>query len=299
MADRSFFDYGGPLTLKELAHIGKAELASAGDQDKVIQDLATLENANSDMISFFHNAKYMETFKKTKAGAVIIKKQDQKAAPEGVSLLLSDDPHLSFALIAQAFYPNEAFPYIQEGTESFVHPTASVDSSAKIGKSVHIAAGAVIGANVIIGDRCNISANAVVERGVRIGNDCYIGPNASVTHAIIGNGVVIHTGACVGRAGFGFVPGPHKPMRVPQLGRVIIEDYAEIGANTTIDRGSLEDTIIGAGSMIDNLVQLGHNVQLGRGCIIVSQAGISGSTKLEDFVQIGGQAGLTGHLKCG
>jgi UDP-3-O-[3-hydroxymyristoyl] glucosamine N-acyltransferase len=299
MADSRFFKYGGPLTLKDLAQIGSASLANATDAEKIIKDVATLENAQTDAIAFFHNPKYMETFKSTKAGAVIIRPQDLSAAPKNVALLLSDDPYRSFAFIAQAFYPDEVFPYIQEEAESCIHPSSSIDASAKIGKSCRIDAGVVIGSNVTIGDYCNISANAVIEKGVQVGHHCYVGPNASITHCLIGNYVVIHMGARIGRAGFGFVPGPQRAMRVPQLGRVIIEDFAEIGANTTIDRGSLEDTIIGAGSMIDNLVQLGHNVQLGRGCIIVSQAGISGSTKLGDFVQIGGQAGLTGHLNIG
>lgn len=299
MADSRFFKYGNPLTLKDLARIGNAELANTDDAEKIIKDLATLENAQTDAIAFFHNPKYMENFKNTKAGAVIIRPQDMNVAPKNVALLLSDDPYRSFAFIAQAFYPEEIFPYIQEDAETSIHPSAVIDPSAQIGKSCRIDACVVIGANVSIGDYCNISANVVIETGVQMGHHCYVGPNASITHSLVGHYVVIHSGARIGRAGFGFVPGPQRAMRVPQLGRVIIEDCAEIGANTTIDRGSLEDTIIGAGSMIDNLVQLGHNVQIGRGCIIVSQAGISGSTKLGDFVQIGGQAGLTGHLHIG
>lgn len=299
MADSRFFKYKCPLSLKDLAQIGNATLANLEDAEKIIKDLATLEHAHEDAITFFHNPKYMENFKNTKAGAVIIRPQDLNVAPKNIALLLSDDPYRSFAFIAQAFYPDEVFPYVQEDADTFIHPRAVIDPSSKIGKSCHIDAGVVIGANVTIGSHCNIKANAVIETGVQLGHHCYVGPNASLTHSLIGNHVVIHAGACIGRAGFGFVPGPQRAMRVPQLGRVIIEDFAEVGANTTIDRGSLEDTIIGAGSMIDNLVQLAHNVQVGRGCIIVSQAGISGSTKLGDFVQIGGQAGLTGHLTVG
>lgn len=299
MADQRFFRYAGPISLGKLAEIGKAQLANEADASLMIKDLATLENAGREQISFFHNAKYRESLKATQAGAVILKESDKKALPESAAALLSKDPYFSFALIAQAFYPQEAFPYVQENEASAIHPSAQIDPSAILGKSLKIGAGAVIGAHVKLGDYCHIASNAVIEPGVVMADSCYIGPNASVTHALIGKGVVIHTGARIGRAGFGFVPGPERAMRVPQLGRVIIEDYAEIGANSTIDRGSLEDTIIGAGSMIDNLVQLGHNVQVGRGCIIVSQAGVSGSTKLGDLVQIGGQAGLTGHLTVG
>jgi len=165
--------------------------------------------------------------------------------------------------------------------EANIHPSAQIDPSAKIGANAWIEAGAVIGANVEIGDHCRIGANAVI------------------THSIIGNHVRVYRGACIGQDGFGFAIDPAGHVKVPQLGRVILEDGVQVGANTTIDRGAGPDTVIGAGTWLDNLIQVGHNVKMGRGCIIAAQAGISGSTTLGDFVAMGGQSGIAGHLTIG
>jgi UDP-3-O-[3-hydroxymyristoyl] glucosamine N-acyltransferase len=168
-----------------------------------------------------------------------------------------------------------------------------VDPSAEIGPL------AVIGAGAEIGPRCRIGAHAVVGPGVMLGADCRIGAHASVSHAILGARVYLYPGSRVGQEGFGFATAPDGFTTVPQLGRVLIGDDVEVGANSAIDRGSSQDTVIGAGTRIDNLVQIGHNVRLGRCCVIVAQAGISGSAVLGDFVQLGGQAGITGHLAIG
>ena len=170
---------------------------------------------------------------------------------------------------------------------------AEIDPSAEIGPL------AVIGAGARIGPRCRIAPLALLGPGVVLGADCRIGAQASVTHALLGARVYVYPGARIGQEGFGFATTAQGFVTVPQLGRVILEDDVEIGANSTVDRGSAQDTVIGAGSRLDNLVQIGHNVRLGRCCVVVSQAGISGSTVLEDFVQIAGQAGLTGHLHIG
>jgi UDP-3-O-[3-hydroxymyristoyl] glucosamine N-acyltransferase len=162
-----------------------------------------------------------------------------------------------------------------------------------------------LGPNVVIeravrlGHRCRIGANTVIAAGVEIGDDCRIAANVTLSHCLIGARVVLHPGVRIGQEGFGFAPDPKGPIKVPQLGRVVIGDDVDIGANTTIDRGSGHDTVIGAGSMIDNLVQIGHNVVLGRCCILAGQVGISGSTRLDDFVMVGGQGGLAGHLHIG
>jgi UDP-3-O-[3-hydroxymyristoyl] glucosamine N-acyltransferase len=170
---------------------------------------------------------------------------------------------------------------------------ASIDPSAEIGPL------AVISARAEVGPRSGVGAGAFIGPGVVLGADCRIGAHASLSHALLGDRVVVHPGARIGQDGFGFAATGKEYLSVPQLGRVVIEDDVEIGANTTIDRGSLRDTRIGAGSRLDNLVQIGHNVSLGRGCVIVSQVGISGSTTLEDHVMVGGQAGFTGHLRIG
>jgi UDP-3-O-[3-hydroxymyristoyl] glucosamine N-acyltransferase len=174
-----------------------------------------------------------------------------------------------------------------------VAPDALVHTSAEIGPL------AVIGARAEIGPRCRIGPAAIIGDGVVVGADCRIGAHASLSYALLGDRVVVFPGARIGQDGFGFAPAGTEFLSVPQLGRVVLEDDVEIGANTTIDRGSLHDTRIGAGSRLDNLVQIGHNVRLGRLCVIVSQAGISGSTILEDHVMVAGQAGLTGHLRIG
>jgi UDP-3-O-[3-hydroxymyristoyl] glucosamine N-acyltransferase len=168
-----------------------------------------------------------------------------------------------------------------------------------LGKDVAVDAGAVVGENCIIGDRTRIGANAVIGDGVSIGDDCWIGSNCTLTHCQIGHRAIIHPGVCAGQDGFGFAPGMAMHTKVPQLGRVIIGNDVEIGANTTIDRGAGPDTVIGDGTKIDNLVQIGHNVTIGKGCLIVAQVGISGSTKVGNNVMIGGQAGLVGHLTIG
>ena len=149
------------------------------------------------------------------------------------------------------------------------------------------------------GARCQIGAHTVIGQAVELGDDCRVGPHVTLSHCLIGARVVLHPGVRIGQPGFGFAPDREGPVKIPQLGRVVIGDDVDIGANTTIDRGSGHDTVIGPGTMIDNLVQIGHNVVLGRGCILAGQVGISGSTKLGDFVMAGGQAGLAGHLDIG
>ena len=206
--------------------------------------------------------------------------------------LVTDEPYAAWARVAALFHP---LPPLDPG----VHPSAVVAADAVIDPSAEIGPLAVIGAGVEIGPRCCIGALAVLGRGVVLGPDCRIGSHASLSHALLGARVYIYPGARIGQDGFGFATTPEGFRSVPQLGRVILEDDVEVGANTTIDRGSLQDTVIGAGSRLDNLVQIGHNVHLGRGCVVVAQAGISGSTILEDHVMLGGQAGLTGHLRIG
>jgi UDP-3-O-[3-hydroxymyristoyl] glucosamine N-acyltransferase len=174
-----------------------------------------------------------------------------------------------------------------------------IDPSARLEDGVLIEPGAVVGAEAQIGRGTRIAAGAVIGSRVAIGRDCYIGALATITHALVGDGVIIHSGVRVGQDGFGFAMGRAGHLKVPQIGRVIIQDDVEIGANTTIDRGALKDTIIGEGSKIDNLVQIGHNVVVGRHCVIVAMTGISGSVELGDFVVMGGQSGSVGHVKIG
>ena len=292
MADTRFYSVRGPFTVTELAEIGLCRLREGVDGSKQITDIAPLDAAGGDAISFIDNKRYFETFTKTRAGACIAAPKLADRAPPGTSILVSETPSLAFARVARAFYPP---PRVAAG----ISPGATVDATATLGKGCRIDPGAVIGARSEIGERCHIGVNAVIGEGVVIGDDCIIGACASLSHSILSERVYIHPGARIGQEGFGFASSEAGHLRIPQIGRVIIHDDVEVGANTTIDRGSGSDTIIGAGCKIDNLVQIAHNVHLGRCCVIVSQVGISGSTKLGDFVVCAGQAGFSEHLTIG
>jgi UDP-3-O-[3-hydroxymyristoyl] glucosamine N-acyltransferase len=273
------------------AKIG-ATLANPEDADFIVQDVATLDTATHDHLAFLDNKKYRTQFSETKAGAAIIHPDMVSFAPEGIKLLLTKAPYKSYALAAQAFYPDiRPADYISD--MSRIHPSAKIGSGAYIGDFV------TIGENVVIGVGAWIESHAVIGHGVRFANNCRVGPHSSVSHAIIGNNVRLYPGVRIGQDGFGFAIDPTGFVKVPQLGRVVIGDHIEIGANSCIDRGAQGDTTIGSGTWIDNLVQIGHNVKMGRGCVIVSQCGIAGSTELGDFVVLGGQVGVAGHLKIG
>lgn len=293
MADPRFYSIAGPFTLQELADIAGAEIAPGADRSASFRDVAPLDRAGAHEVSFLQDIKrQLESFLATGAGACLVRPEQADRAPDGVALLLTSNPQDGYARVASAFYP--APP-----AEKEIHPSAVIDGTATIGSGCRIGAGVVIGPSAEIGDGCRIDANAVIGRGVRIGSGSVVGAGASLAFCLVGARTVIHPGVRIGQDGFGFVLGPGGHRKVPQLGRVVIGDEVEIGANTTIDRGAVADTVIGSGTKIDNLVQIGHNVQLGRGCIVVAQVGISGSTVIGDFVMIGGQAGLSGHLKVG
>jgi UDP-3-O-[3-hydroxymyristoyl] glucosamine N-acyltransferase len=291
MADPRFFTAHGPFRLAELARIAEARLAADADGDAVFRDVAPLESAGASDVSFLDNRHYIAAFSVTKAGACVVAPDLAGKAPPGMAVLISDEPYKSYALIATAFYP-ETVPE-PEDPDHPIHP------SAKIGEGTRIGPGAVIGPRAEIGRRCRIGACAVIGAGVVVGDDAVIGPHASLSHCLLGARVTIEAGARIGQEGFGFATSDGVHIKIPQLGRVIIHDDVGVGANTTIDRGSGPDTVIGPGCMIDNLVQIGHNLQLGRGCVIAAQVGFAGSTKLDDYVAIGGQAGFAGHLKIG
>lgn len=264
----------------------------AEDGSRLFQDVAPLETAGPDEVSFFENRKYVDAFTCSRAGAVFVEQWAAARAPSGMALLVTKEPYRAYALASQAFYP-AAEVRARRAPSALIDATAIVPDDCEIGPHV------VIEFGVRLGRRCRLGPNTVVGDGVEIGDDCRIGANVTLSHCLIGSRVVLHPGVRIGQAGFGFAPDAQAPIKVPQLGRVLIGDDVDIGANTTIDRGSGHDTVIGAGSMIDNLVQIGHNVVLGRCCILAGQVGISGSTRLDDFVMVGGQGGLAGHLHIG
>jgi UDP-3-O-[3-hydroxymyristoyl] glucosamine N-acyltransferase len=292
MADPRFFDRAGPFTLESLAALSGARLLHPQGGARLFRDVGPLETAGPEDVSFLENRKYLQTFVRSRAGAVFVDEQVAGRAPAGMAVLVSDEPYKAYALAAQAFYPARSIiPH--RSPSALIDPTATVPEDCDIGPN------AVIEQGVRLGRRCRVGANTVIAAGVEVGDDCRIGPNVTLSHCVIGSRVVLHPGVRIGQEGFGFAPDPAGPIKVPQLGRVLIGDDVDIGANTTIDRGSGPDTVIGPGSMIDNLVQIGHNVTLGRCCILAGQVGISGSTRLGDFVMVGGQGGLAGHLHIG
>ena len=293
MADPRFFNNHGPIKLGDLARIGDAELDPNSDPNRLIHDVAPLETAGPDALSFLDNPKYVEAFRNSNAGACVVAAKLSDDAPSGMALLLSERPYRSYAHIAQAFYPGAN----AESPSS--HPSAFIDPTATIGEGCTIGANAVIAAKVALGDRVQVGAGAVIEQAVSVGADSEIGANTTLSHCEIGTHCLVHPGVRVGQRGFGFDMSPEGHLDVPQLGRVIIGNDVEIGANSCIDRGSGPDTVIGDGCKIDNLVQIGHNVQMGKGCVVVAQAGIAGSAQLEDFVVLAGQSGVAGHIRIG
>jgi UDP-3-O-[3-hydroxymyristoyl] glucosamine N-acyltransferase len=292
MADPRFFQLAGPHSLDALAALTGARLAGAADGGRLIEDVAPLETAGPGDVTFLDNRKYTDAFVKSKAGAAFVTEAMAERAPAEMALLISREPYKAFARAVQAFYPQ--IP-VAPGRA----PSAVIDPSANVPDDCAIGANVVIEAAARLGARCAIGANTVIGAAVELGDDCRVAANVTLSHCLIGARVVLHPGVRIGQAGFGFAPDASGPVKIPQLGRVVIGDDVDIGANTTIDRGSGHDTVIGPGTMIDNLVQIGHNVVLGRGCILAGQVGISGSTKLGDFVMAGGQAGLAGHLNIG
>jgi UDP-3-O-[3-hydroxymyristoyl] glucosamine N-acyltransferase len=292
MADRRFFDRAGPFTLDALCATSGARLLLASDAPRLFNDVSPLETAGPGDVSFLENRKYIEAFVRSHAGAAFVDERAAERAPPGMAVLVSKEPYKAYALAAQAFYP-AAEVIARRAPSAIIDPTAILADDGDIGPNV------VIEQGVRLGRRGRVGANTVIAAGVEIGDDCSIGANVTLSHCVIGSRVVLHPGVRIGQAGFGFAPDPQAPIKVPQLGRVLIGDDVEIGANSTIDRGSGHDTIIGSGSMIDNLVQIGHNVVLGRCCVLAGQVGISGSTRLDDFVMVGGQGGLAGHLHIG
>jgi len=288
--DPRFFECTGPISIAAIAAATGAE--PSFDDGRLLARVAPLQRAGASDLSFLDNRRYAPELAASRAGAVILHPDMARGLRPGIIALISKDPYRAWAVGAALLHP---YPKARAG----IHPSAGVDETATIDTTAEIGPFAVIGAGAEIGRGCIIGPHAVVGAGVRVGNECRLGAHASVTHTMMGNRVYIYPGARIGQEGFGFVSSTMPFLTVPQLGRVILEDDVEIGANSTIDRGSAQDTVIGAGSRLDNLVQIGHNVRLGRCCVIVSHVGISGSTILEDFVMIGGQAGLAGHLKIG
>jgi UDP-3-O-[3-hydroxymyristoyl] glucosamine N-acyltransferase len=298
MTELTFFKQPAWSTLAEIAALTGAQLLDAGRAGLRVNRLAALDRAGPTHLTFFDNRKYAGQLAATHAGACFVSERLEADIPAHVAALRVADPYRAFVRIGREFHadalrPQSSFDLTGIAPSAVIHATAHledgvvVDPLAVIGPDVEIGSGTVIGANVVIG------------AGVKIGRDCSVGPGTSILCALIGNDVIIHPGCRIGQDGFGFVPGRDGHLKVPQTGRVLIQNAVEVGAGTTIDRGALRDTVIGEGTKIDNLVQIGHNVIMGRNCIVVSQSGIGGSSELGDGVVFAARVGVSDHATVG
>ncbi len=297
MKHPGFFERAGPFKLSEVAVAAGAEIARPDGGDCLISDVRPLDEAGPDHATFFDNRTYLAQLRETRAAACLIASGDAENLPDKCIALGTPVPYQAFAGALLLFYPQSSrsliFGNSGEAGDRPVSPLAEIEEGARIEP------GAIVGPEARIGRGSVIAAGAVVGYRVHVGRDCYIGPNASVIHSLVGDRVFIHGGVQIGQDGYGYAGGASGHLKVPQVGRVVIQDDVEIGANTTVDRGALNDTVIGEGTKIDNLVQIGHNAVIGRHCIIVAMTGISGSAVLEDFVIMGAKSGVSDHVRIG
>lgn len=292
MADSKFFKKSYPISLVALISATGAKLSKEVQGNLMIDDVASLQKATKGMLSFLISNKYLDVFKESQAGFCFVAEKFAHLAPSSMIPLIHDNPYKAYAIAANMFYPPEK-------SSGLISVNAVISAKAIIGKNCQIGNFVVIEDGVQIGDNSIIDHNSVIKENVEIGKNCKIASNITISHAIIGDNVIIHPGVRIGQDGFGFASDHTGHLKVPQLGIVKIGDFVEIGANSCIDRGSAQDTEIDDICQIDNLVQLGHNVKIGKACVIVAQAGVAGSSKLGKFVVLGGQVGVAGHLEIG
>ena len=298
MTEPVFFRLASPLTLADIVSITGAKAPDGANLDLALSGVAPLDRAGPDDLVFLDNPRYAADLDLTKAGACLVAPKFAARVPAGTVALVSPTPYHAFARVLARFFPGALRPEAAFASQG-IAPGAVVHPSAVLEQGVTVDPGAVIGPGAEIGAGTVVAANAVIGPQVRIGRNCSIGAGASIQASLIGNRVIVHPGARIGQDGFGFALGLQGHQKVPQIGRVVIQNDVEIGANSTIDRGANRDTIVGEGTKIDNLVQIAHNVVAGRHCIIVAQVGISGSVTVEDFVALGGQVGVVGHVRIG
>jgi len=289
MVDQRFYNFSGPVAFRDL--LRDCGLETEGATDAPVTGAADLASAVSGDIVLASSRRYVEGLRVTRASFAIINGALSGDVPEGVIAVVARDPHERFAAVLQRLYPQSTAGVLKGLTSPQDHPR--VEAEVLIGANVATGGGVEIGRGTVIGPNCSIG------RGVTIGRNCLIGPGVSIECAHVGDNVVMHAGARIGTEGFGWLDLGRSNIKIPQLGRVIIQDRVEIGANTTIDRGALGDTVIGEGTKIDNLVQIGHNCVVGRNCLIAAMSGLSGSTIVGDGVLMGGGVGTSGHLTIG
>jgi UDP-3-O-[3-hydroxymyristoyl] glucosamine N-acyltransferase len=295
---RDFVKADCELTAGAIAALTGAKLRAGDPSDRPIRNIAPLDTAGAADLSFLDNPKFAGALATTRAGACLVAPRFVDQAPRHLVVLETPQPYPAFVAVTRKLFANLLRPTSLFGTAGRA-ASAQIDATARLEAGVIVDQFAVIGARAEIGTGTLIGPAAVIGPDVRIGRHCAIGGHASILHALIGDRVVVHPGARIGQDGFGFLPSRQGHQKIPQTRRVIIQDDVEVGANTTIDRGATRDTVIGEGTKIDNLVQIGHNVSIGRHCLIVSQVGISGSVTVGDFAVLAGQVGIADHLTIG
>lgn len=298
MIPSEFFPPHPGIRLADLAASLGLTLSDQTAADRIVRGLAPIYRGVDGDICYILSRKNRAELETCKATAIICSEQVAALIPDHIAVLIGKDPALAFARAGAILHPDAMKPAAVvpgEGISALavIHPTARLEAG------VTVEPYAVIGENASIGEGSRIGPNAIIGASVKIGRNCHIGGNSSVLCAYIGNDVIIHGGVRIGQDGFGYAPGPRGFEKIVQIGRVIIQDKVEVGANTTIDRGTMDDTIIGEGTKIDNTVMIGHNVQIGRHCGIVAGVGIAGSTKIGNGVLVGGKVGITGHITIG
>lgn len=293
----TFIDSISGLTLGDIASGTDCDLSDELAKDTEILSVRPIESAETGSLTFVDNPKYVAALSSTKATAVICAQKYADSVPDGVVALISAQPYKSFARAMGMLFPSAMRP--QPMISKGISKGAFVDARAVIEEGATIEPGAVVGPDARIGKDALIGPNAVVGANVQVGRNSCVCAGATVVHAIIGDNVIIHSGVRIGGDGFGFAMGPGGHLKIPQVGRVVIQDNVEIGSNCCVDRGSNRDTIIGEGTKIDDLVMIGHNVVIGQHCVIVGQTGIAGSSELGDYVVLGGQTAVNGHVKIG
>ena len=299
MTEPTFFPEPRPLTLAAVAELTGATLPEGASAGLEVSGMGSLERAGPTDVAYCEGRKFLKLLTGTKAGACFVRAPEAGMVPQGTVALVTDHPQQAFVTVGRAFYPGAARPGPTVGPVGEVSALASVSPAASLEADVTVEPFAVIGAGAEIGRGTIICAGAVIGQGVRIGRDTIVSPGVTLSHALLGDRVVLHPGVRIGQDGFGFLPGGRGHLKIPQVGRVIIQDDVEIGANSTIDRGSNRDTVVGEGSKVDNLVQIGHNVVIGRHCLIAGNVGISGSATIGDFVMIGGGVGVRDNVTIG
>jgi UDP-3-O-[3-hydroxymyristoyl] glucosamine N-acyltransferase len=298
MTEPIFFKRADSLTAGEVAAMTGAILSDPSRSGVAIAGVATLDRAGPHDLTFFENVRYADGLRTTRAGACLIAERRAGDAPPGLLLLVSREPYRGFVAVTRKLFPESMRPSSLFEADGIM-PGANVHPKARLEDGVTVEPGAVIGPRAEIGSGTLVGAGAVIGAEVRIGRDCSIGAHCSITHTLMGDRVIMHAGCRIGQDGFGYLMSPRGHAKVPQIGRVIIQDDVEIGAGSAIDRGAIRDTVIGEGTKIDNLVQIGHNVSVGRHCVIVSHVAIAGSVTLHDFVAIGGCTTINNHVTVG